>query len=39
MTLGVEKWATIFISMILEALPFILIGAIISAAIQMYISE
>lgn len=39
MTLGLEKWATIFISMILEALPFILIGSIISAAIQMYISE
>lgn len=33
------KWANIFISMILEALPFILIGAIISSVIQMYISE
>lgn len=33
------KWANIFISMILEALPFILIGAIVSSVIQMYISE
>ena len=33
------KWANIFISMVLEALPFILIGAIISSIIQMYISE
>jgi len=33
------KWANIFISMILEALPFILIGSIISSIIQMYISE
>lgn len=34
-----EKWANTFISMVLEALPFILIGSIISALIQMYISE
>lgn len=34
-----EKWANTFISMILEALPFILIGALVSAIIQMYISE
>ena len=33
------KWANIFISMVLEALPFILIGAIVSSVIQMYISE
>ncbi|MDV4149661.1 permease [Clostridium sp. AL.422] len=33
------KWANIFISMILEALPFILIGSILSSVIQMYISE
>jgi len=33
------KWANVFISMILEALPFILIGAIVSSVIQMYISE
>ena len=33
------KWANVFISMILEALPFILIGSIVSSVIQMYISE
>lgn len=33
------KWANVFISMVLEALPFILIGAIVSSVIQMYISE
>ncbi|MBE6053294.1 MAG: permease [Clostridium sartagoforme] len=33
------KWANVFISMILEAIPFILIGAIASSVIQMYISE
>ena len=33
------KWANVFISMVLEALPFILIGAIVSSLIQMYISE
>ena len=33
------KWANVFISMILEALPFILIGSIASSAIQIYISE
>lgn len=33
------KWATIFISMILEAIPFILIGAIVSSLIQLYIEE
>lgn len=39
MSMGLEKWANTFISMILEALPFILIGSIVSAIIQMYISE
>ena len=39
MGIGLEKWANTFISMILEALPFILIGSIVSAIIQMYISE
>ena len=39
MGIGLEKWANTFISMILEALPFILIGSIVSAVIQMYISE
>ena len=34
-----EKWANIYISMILEALPFILIGAIFSSIIQVYISK
>ena len=33
------KWANIFISMILEALPFIIIGSIISSMIQLFISE
>lgn len=33
------KWANIFISMILEALPFIIIGSIISSVIQLFISE
>lgn len=33
------KWANIFISMILEALPFIIIGSIISSIIQLFISE
>ncbi|MCF0148964.1 MAG: permease [Clostridium sp.] len=33
------KWANVFISMILEALPFILIGSIASSVIQVYISE
>ena len=33
------RWANIFISMVLEALPFILIGALISSLIQVYISE
>ena len=33
------RWANVFISMILEALPFILIGSIVSSFIQMYISE
>lgn len=33
------KWANVFISMILEALPFILIGSIASSVIQIYISE
>ncbi|MBD7916522.1 permease [Clostridium sp. Sa3CUN1] len=33
------KWANIFISMILEALPFIIIGSIISSTIQLFISE
>ena len=34
-----ERWANIYISMILEALPFILIGAIFSSIIQVYISK
>lgn len=34
-----ERWANIYISMILEALPFILIGAIVSSIIQNYISK
>ena len=33
------KWANVFISMILEALPFILIGSIASSVIQIYVSE
>ena len=33
------KWANIFISMVLEALPFIIIGSIISSMIQLFISE
>ncbi|VYU40112.1 permease [Clostridium tertium] len=33
------RWANIFISMILEAMPFILIGALISSLIQVFISE
>lgn len=39
MSIIIERWANTFISMILEALPFLLIGAIVSALIQMYISE
>lgn len=33
------KWANVFISMILEALPFILLGSIASSVIQIYVSE
>ncbi len=33
------KWGNVFISMILEALPFILIGSLASSVIQIYISE
>ncbi len=35
----VENFATIFLSIILEALPFIIIGSIISSLIQVFISE
>lgn len=34
-----ENFTTIFISIILEALPFILLGALVSALIQVFISE
>ena len=34
-----ERWANIYISMILEAIPFILIGAIFSSIIQVYVSK
>ncbi|MGL5379696.1 permease [Clostridium sp.] len=34
-----EKWTITFISIVLEALPFILLGSLISALIQLYISE
>lgn len=36
---SIGDFATIFISIILEAVPFILIGSFISAIIQIYISE
>jgi uncharacterized protein len=34
-----ENFSTIFISIILEAIPFILLGAIVSALIQVFVSE
>ncbi len=34
-----EKWAWSFLGIIIEALPFLLIGAVISSIIQMYVSE
>lgn len=36
---SIGDFATIFISIILEAVPFILIGSFISAIIQIYVSE
>lgn len=35
----IQNFSVIFISIVLEALPFILLGAIISAMIQVFISE
>lgn len=35
----ISKFFTIFISILLETIPFILIGAIISSLIQMFVSE
>jgi uncharacterized membrane protein YraQ (UPF0718 family) len=35
----VQNFSTIFISIILEAMPFILLGAFVSALIQVFISE
>ncbi|GKX68369.1 permease [Inconstantimicrobium mannanitabidum] len=34
-----EEFSVVFTSMVLEALPFILIGVLVSAFIQMYLSE
>jgi uncharacterized membrane protein YraQ (UPF0718 family) len=35
----VQNFSTIFISIILEAMPFILLGAFVSALIQVFVSE
>jgi uncharacterized protein len=35
----VENFSTIFISIVLEALPFVMIGVIISSLIQLFVSE
>ena len=34
-----EKWAWSYLGIVVEALPFLLIGAVISSTIQMYLSE
>ncbi len=34
-----EKWAWSYLGIVIEALPFLLIGSVISSVIQMYVSE
>ena len=34
-----EYFSTIFISIVLEALPFVMIGVILSSLIQLFVSE
>lgn len=36
---GVQNFKTLFISIILEALPFVLLGVLVSALLQMFVSE
>ncbi|WP_248928067.1 permease [Paenibacillus hamazuiensis] len=36
---GMQTFKTLFISIILEALPFVLLGVLVSAVLQMFVSE
>ncbi|MCM3270775.1 permease [Paenibacillus elgii] len=36
---GMQNFKTLFISIILEALPFVLLGVLVSALLQMFVSE